>query len=290
MNEIIYKELAGRLNRAKIRSGAFKEMQGIEHLDKVIDIDQSPIGRTPRSNPATYTGVFTDIRELFAQTADAKMKGYGAGRFSFNVKGGRCEACEGDGIIKIEMHFLPDVYVPCEVCGGMRYNRETLEVRYKGKNIYDVLEMTVEEGVEFFSAIPKISRKLETLYEVGLGYVKIGQAATTLSGGEAQRVKLATELSKRATGRTIYILDEPTTGLHTADVHKLIEVLQKLADGGNTVLVIEHNLDVIKTADHIIDLGPEGGDGGGTIVCTGTPEEIAACDRSYTGQYLRKML
>ena len=290
MNEIIYKELAGRLNRAKIRSGAFKEMQGIEHLDKVIDIDQSPIGRTPRSNPATYTGVFTDIRELFAQTADAKMKGYGAGRFSFNVKGGRCEACEGDGIIKIEMHFLPDVYVPCEVCGGMRYNRETLEVRYKGKNIYDVLEMTVEEGVEFFSAIPKISRKLETLYEVGLGYVKIGQAATTLSGGEAQRVKLATELSKRATGRTIYILDEPTTGLHTADVHKLIEVLQKLADGGNTVLVIEHNLDVIKTADHIIDLGPEGGDGGGTIVYTGTPEEIAACDRSYTGQYLRKML
>ena len=267
VNEIIYKE-----------------------LDKVIDIDQSPIGRTPRSNPATYTGVFTDIRELFAQTADAKMKGYGAGRFSFNVKGGRCEACEGDGIIKIEMHFLPDVYVPCEVCGGMRYNRETLEVRYKGKNIYDVLEMTVEEGVEFFSAIPKISRKLETLYEVGLGYVKIGQAATTLSGGEAQRVKLATELSKRATGRTIYILDEPTTGLHTADVHKLIEVLQKLADGGNTVLVIEHNLDVIKTADHIIDLGPEGGDGGGTIVCTGTPEEIAACDRSYTGQYLRKML
>ena len=271
VNEIIYKELAGRLNRAKIRSGAFKEMQGIEHLDKVIDIDQSPIGRTPRSNPATYTGVFTDIRELFAQTADAKMKGYSAGRFSFNVKGGRCEACEGDGIIKIEMHFLPDVYVPCEVCGGMRYNRETLEVRYKGKNIYDVLEMTVEEGVEFFSAIPKISRKLETLYEVGLGYVKIGQAATTLSGGEAQRVKLATELSKRATGRTIYILDEPTTGLHTADVHKLIEVLQKLADGGNTVLVIEHNLDVIKTADHIIDLGPEGGDGGGTIVCTGTP-------------------
>ena len=290
VNEIIYKELAGRLNRAKIRSGAFKEMQGIEHLDKVIDIDQSPIGRTPRSNPATYTGVFTDIRELFAQTADAKMKGYGAGRFSFNVKGGRCEACEGDGIIKIEMHFLPDVYVPCEVCGGMRYNRETLEVRYKGKKIYDVLEMTVEEGVEFFSAIHKISRKLETLYEVGLGYVKIGQAATTLSGGEAQRVKLATELSKRATGRTIYILDEPTTGLHTADVHKLIEVLQKLADGGNTVLVIEHNLDVIKTADHIIDLGPEGGDGGGTIVCTGTPEEIAACDRSYTGQYLRKML
>lgn len=290
VNEIIYKELAGKLNRARIRPGEFKEMKGLEYLDKVIDIDQSPIGRTPRSNPATYTGVFTDIRNLYAQTADAKMKGYNSGRFSFNVKGGRCEACEGDGIIKIEMHFLPDVYVPCEVCGGMRYNRETLEVRYKGKNIYDVLEMTVEEGVEFFSSIPKISRKLETLYEVGLGYVKIGQAATTLSGGEAQRVKLATELSKRATGKTIYILDEPTTGLHTADVHKLIDVLQKLVDTGNTVLVIEHNLDVIKTADHIIDLGPEGGDGGGTIVCTGTPEEIAACEKSYTGQYLKKML
>lgn len=290
VNEIIYKELAGKLNRARIRPGEFKEMKGLEYLDKVIDIDQSPIGRTPRSNPATYTGVFTDIRNLYAQTADAKMKGYNSGRFSFNVKGGRCEACEGDGIIKIEMHFLPDVYVPCEVCGGMRYNRETLEVRYKGKNIYDVLEMTVEEGVEFFSSIPKISRKLETLYEVGLGYVKIGQAATTLSGGEAQRVKLATELSKRATGKTIYILDEPTTGLHTADVHKLIDVLQKLVDTGNTVLVIEHNLDVIKTADHIIDLGPEGGDGGGTIVCTGTPEEIATCEKSYTGQYLKKML
>ncbi len=290
VNEIIYKNLAGKLNRAKIRPGEFKDMLGLEHLDKVIDIDQSPIGRTPRSNPATYTGVFTDIRELFAQTQDAKMKGYNSGRFSFNIKGGRCEACEGDGILKIEMHFLPDVYVPCEVCGGMRYNRETLEVKYKGKSIYDVLEMTVEEGVEFFSNLPKIQRKLQTLFDVGLGYVKIGQPATTLSGGEAQRVKLATELSKRATGKTIYILDEPTTGLHTADVHKLIEVLQKLVDTGNTVLVIEHNLDVIKTADHIIDLGPEGGDKGGTIVCTGAPEDIAACEQSYTGQYLRKML
>ncbi len=290
VNEIIYKELAGKLNRAKMRSGEYDKMSGVSNLDKVINIDQSPIGRTPRSNPATYTGVFTDIRELFAQTQDAKMKGYNSGRFSFNVKGGRCEACEGDGIIKIEMHFLPDVYVPCEVCGGMRYNRETLDVKYKGKNIYDVLEMTVEEGVSFFSSLPKISRKLQTLYDVGLGYIKIGQSATTLSGGEAQRVKLATELSKRATGKTIYILDEPTTGLHSADVHKLIEVLSKLVDGGNTVLVIEHNLDVIKTADHIIDLGPEGGDGGGTIVATGTPEEIAACDKSYTGQYLKKML
>lgn len=290
VNEIIYKNLAGKLNRAKTRPGEFKKMLGLENLDKVIDIDQSPIGRTPRSNPATYTGVFTDIRELFAQTQEAKMKGYGAGRFSFNIKGGRCEACEGDGILKIEMHFLPDVYVPCEVCGGMRYNRETLEIKYKGKSIYDVLEMTVEEGVEFFANHPKIQRKLQTLFEVGLGYVKIGQPATTLSGGETQRVKLATELSKRATGKTIYILDEPTTGLHTADVHKLIEVLQKLVDTGNTVLVIEHNLDVIKTADHIIDLGPEGGSGGGTIVCTGTPEEIAACEQSYTGQYLKKML
>lgn len=290
VNEIIYKELAGKLNRAKMRSGSFDKMNGVSYLDKVINIDQSPIGRTPRSNPATYTGVFTDIRELFAQTADAKMKGYSSGRFSFNVKGGRCEACEGDGIIKIEMHFLPDVYVPCEVCNGMRYNRETLDVKYKGKSIYDVLEMTVEEGVAFFSSLPKISRKLQTLYDVGLGYIKIGQAATTLSGGEAQRVKLATELSKRATGKTIYILDEPTTGLHSADVHKLIEVLSKLVDGGNTVLVIEHNLDVIKTADHIIDLGPEGGDGGGTIVATGTPEQIAACEASYTGQYLKKML
>ena len=290
VNEIIYKELAAKLNRAKTRSGSYDKMTGISNLDKVISIDQSPIGRTPRSNPATYTGVFTDIRELFAQTADAKMKGYNAGRFSFNVKGGRCEACEGDGIIKIEMHFLPDVYVPCEVCSGMRYNRETLDVRYKGKNIYDVLEMTVEEGTQFFSNHPKIARKLQTLYDVGLGYIKIGQSATTLSGGEAQRVKLATELSKRATGRTIYILDEPTTGLHSADVHKLIEVLSKLVDGGNTVLVIEHNLDVIKTADHIIDLGPKGGDGGGTIVAEGTPEEIAACEASYTGQYLKKIL
>ncbi|MBQ6632571.1 MAG: excinuclease ABC subunit UvrA [Ruminococcus sp.] len=290
VNEIIYKELAAKLNRAKTRSGSYDKMTGISNLDKVISIDQSPIGRTPRSNPATYTGVFTDIRELFAQTADAKMKGYSAGCFSFNVKGGRCEACEGDGIIKIEMHFLPDVYVPCEVCSGMRYNRETLDVRYKGKNIYDVLEMTVEEGTQFFSNHPKIARKLQTLYDVGLGYIKIGQSATTLSGGEAQRVKLATELSKRATGRTIYILDEPTTGLHSADVHKLIEVLSKLVDGGNTVLVIEHNLDVIKTADHIIDLGPEGGDGGGTIVAEGTPEEIAACEASYTGQYLKRIL
>ncbi len=290
VNEIIFKDLSARLNRSKIRAGKFDEILGIENLDKVINIDQSPIGRTPRSNPATYTGVFTDIRELFATTNDAKMKGYGAGRFSFNVKGGRCEACEGDGIIKIEMHFLPDIYVPCEVCKGRRYNRETLEIKYKGKSIYDVLEMTVEEGVEFFKNLPRISRKLQTLFDVGLGYVKIGQPATTLSGGEAQRVKLATELSKRSTGKTIYILDEPTTGLHTADVHKLIEVLQKLVDAGNTVLVIEHNLDVIKIADHIIDLGPEGGNGGGFIVAQGTPESVAADERSYTGKYLKKML
>lgn len=290
VNEIIYKELACRLNRAKIRSGDFKGITGDENLDKVICIDQSPIGRTPRSNPATYTGVFSDIRELFAQTNDAKMKGYNSGRFSFNVKGGRCEACEGDGIIKIEMHFLPDVYVPCEVCKGQRYNRETLDIKYKGKSIYDVLEMTVEEGVEFFSNHPKIRKKLETLYEVGLGYIKIGQPATTLSGGEAQRVKLATELSKRSTGKTIYILDEPTTGLHTADVHKLIDVLQKLADSGNTVLIIEHNLDVIKVCDHIVDLGPEGGNGGGNIVAEGTPEKICECEESYTGQYLKKLL
>ena len=265
-------------------------MDGIENLDKVICIDQSPIGRTPRSNPATYTGVFSDIRDLFAKTNDAKAHGYTSGRFSFNVKGGRCEACEGDGIIKIEMHFLPDIYVPCEVCKGRRYNRETLEVHYKGKSIYDVLEMTVDEGVEFFEHIPKIARKLKTLQDVGLGYIKIGQPATTLSGGEAQRVKLSTELSQRPTGKTIYILDEPTTGLHTADVHKLIEVLHKLSDQGNTVLVIEHNLNVIKVADHIIDLGPEGGDGGGTIVAQGTPEEIAACEASYTGQYLKSYL
>ena len=290
VNGIIYKHLAAKLNRAKIRPGKFDRMEGLENLDKVIAIDQSPIGRTPRSNPATYTGVFNDIRELFAGTNDAKMKGYGPGRFSFNTKGGRCEACEGDGIIKIEMHFLPDVFVPCEVCKGKRYNRETLDVYYKGKNIYDVLEMTVDEGVEFFANIPKIARKLKTLQEVGLGYIKIGQSSTPLSGGEAQRVKLATELSKRATGRTFYILDEPTTGLHTADVHKLIEVLQRLTEGGNTVLVIEHNLDVIKTADYIIDLGPEGGVGGGTLVKCGTPEDIAKCAKSYTGKYLKKYL
>lgn len=290
VNEIIYKHLAAKLNRAKLKSGEFDSMDGVENLDKVICIDQSPIGRTPRSNPATYTGVFSDIRDLFAKTNDAKAHGYTSGRFSFNVKGGRCEACEGDGIIKIEMHFLPDIYVPCEVCKGRRYNRETLEVHYKGKSIYDVLEMTVDEGVEFFEHIPKIARKLKTLQDVGLGYIKIGQPATTLSGGEAQRVKLSTELSKRPTGKTIYILDEPTTGLHTADVHKLIEVLHKLSDQGNTVLVIEHNLNVIKVADHIIDLGPEGGDGGGTIVAQGTPEEIAACEASYTGQYLKSYL
>ena len=290
VNEILYKHLVAKLNRAKVRAGKFEKMTGTENLDKVINIDQSPIGRTPRSNPATYTGLFNDIRDLYASTADAKAKGYTSGRFSFNVKGGRCEACEGDGIIKIEMHFLPDIYVPCEVCGGMRYNRETLEVKYKGKSIYDVLEMTVEEGLEFFSSIPKIQRKLQTLFDVGLGYVKIGQPATTLSGGEAQRVKLATELSKRATGKTIYILDEPTTGLHTHDVAKLIEILQKLTDGGNTVVVIEHNLDVIKTADHIIDLGPEGGDKGGYVIAEGTPEEIAKNKRSYTGKYLKKLL
>ena len=290
INEILYKNLANELNGAKKSVGKFDKILGLEYLDKVIDIDQSPIGRTPRSNPATYTGVFTDIRELFAQTQDAKIRGYNSGRFSFNVKGGRCEACQGDGIVKIEMHFLADVYVPCEVCKGARYNRETLEVKYKGKSIYDVLEMTVEEALEFFSSIPKIKRKLQTLYDVGLGYVKLGQSATTLSGGEAQRVKLSTELSKRSTGKTVYILDEPTTGLHSADVHKLIEVLQKLVDGGNTVIVIEHNLDVIKTADHIIDLGPEGGDKGGKIVTYGTPEEVAKCKKSYTGQYLKKIL
>ena len=290
VNEILYNHLAHELNKAKTRTGKFKSIGGVEHLDKIIAIDQAPIGRTPRSNPATYTGVFTDIRDLFASTQDAKMRGYTTSRFSFNVKSGRCEACQGDGIIKIEMHFLPDVYVPCEVCKGKRYNRETLEVKYKGKSIYDVLEMTVEEGCKFFENVPKIYRKLSTLNEVGLGYVKIGQPATTLSGGEAQRVKLATELSKRATGKTIYILDEPTTGLHSADVHKLIEVLQKLVDSGNTVLVIEHNLDVIKTADYIIDLGPEGGDKGGTIIAKGTPEEIAASEGSFTGKYLKKML
>lgn len=290
VNEIVHKHLAAKLNRTKVRAGEFDRIDGLERLDKVIDIDQSPIGRTPRSNPATYTGVFSDIRELFAKTNDAKAKGYTAGRFSFNVKGGRCEACQGDGIVRIKMHFLPDVFVPCDVCGGKRYNRETLEVKYRGKTISDVLEMTVDEGAEFFAQHQKIARKLNTLREVGLGYIKIGQPATTLSGGEAQRVKLSTELSRRATGRTIYILDEPTTGLHTADVHKLVDVLQRLADGGNTVLVIEHNLNLIKVADHIIDLGPEGGDKGGTVVVCGTPEEVAACEESYTGRYLREYL
>lgn len=290
VNEILYKYLAAKLNRARTRHGDFDSMDGLENLDKVINIDQSPIGRTPRSNPATYTGVFTDIRDLFSKTQDAKAKGYGAGRFSFNVKGGRCESCQGDGILRIEMHFLPDVYVPCEVCKGQRYNRETLAVKYKGKSIYDVLEMTIDEGVSFFEHMPKIARKLKMLQEVGLGYLKIGQPATTLSGGEAQRVKLATELSKRPTGKTIYILDEPTTGLHTADVHRLIEVLQRLTDTGNTVVVIEHNLNVIKIADWIVDLGPEGGDKGGTIVVTGTPEQVAACPESYTGKYLKPYL
>ena len=290
VNEILYKKLGADLNRVKVRPGKHDRIEGEEYLDKVINIDQSPIGRTPRSNPATYTGLFNDIRDLFASTPDAKSRGYGPGRFSFNTRGGRCEACTGDGLIKIEMHFLPDIYVPCEVCKGRRYNRETLEVRYKGKSIYDVLEMTVDEALPFFENLPRIYNRLRTLEEVGLGYVKLGQPSTELSGGEAQRIKLATELSKRSTGKTIYILDEPTTGLHSADVHKLIEVLQKLVDTGNTVVVIEHNLDVIKTADHLIDLGPEGGDGGGTIVCTGTPEEVAACPGSYTGQYLKKML
>ena len=290
VNEILYKKLGADLNRVKVRPGKHDRIEGEEYLDKVFNIDQSPIGRTPRSNPATYTGLFNDIRDLFASTPDAKSRGYGPGRFSFNTRGGRCEACTGDGLIKIEMHFLPDIYVPCEVCKGRRYNRETLEVRYKGKSIYDVLEMTVDEALPFFENLPRIYNRLRTLEEVGLGYVKLGQPSTELSGGEAQRIKLATELSKRSTGKTIYILDEPTTGLHTADVHKLIEVLQKLVDTGNTVVVIEHNLDVIKTADHLIDLGPEGGDGGGTIVCTGTPEEVAACPASYTGQYLKKML
>ena len=290
INEILYKRLVTELNGAKKVAGAHTDILGIDNLDKVIAIDQSPIGRTPRSNPATYTGVCNDIRDLFASTAEAKARGYKANRFSFNVKGGRCEACQGDGIVKIEMHFLADIYVPCDVCKGARYNRETLEVKYKGKNIYDVLEMTVEEGLEFFSSIPKIKRKLQTLYDVGLGYVKIGQPATTLSGGEAQRVKLSTELSRRSTGKTVYILDEPTTGLHTADVHKLIEVLHRLVDNGNSVIVIEHNLDVIKTADWILDLGPEGGDEGGEIIAQGTPEQVAATEGSYTGQYLKKLL
>ena len=290
VNEILYKKLAGALNHARTRPGKFDAIEGLEHLDKVVGIDQSPIGRTPRSNPATYTGLFNDIRDLFAATADARTRGYGPGRFSFNVKGGRCEACGGDGLVKIEMHFLADVYVPCEVCRGRRYNRETLEVLYKGKNIADVLDMTAEEALAFFENLPKIRQKVQTLVDVGLGYIKLGQSSTTLSGGEAQRVKLATELSRRATGRTIYILDEPTTGLHIADVHRLIDILQLLANAGNTVLVIEHNLDVIKVADHIIDLGPEGGAGGGSIVAQGTPEEVAACPASFTGQYLKKLL
>ncbi len=290
VNAVLLRELAHKLNRAQTYPGKFERIEGMEHLDKIVSIDQSPIGRTPRSNPATYTGLFTDIRELFAMTPDAKARGYTAGRFSFNVKGGRCEMCEGDGVRCIEMHFLPDVYVTCDTCHGKRYNQDTLEVKYKGKSIFDVLDMTVEEGLSFFSNMPKLARKLQTLYDVGLGYIKIGQSSTTLSGGEAQRIKLATELSKRGTGKTIYILDEPTTGLHTADVDKLLTVLNRLCENGNTVLVIEHNLDVIKTADHIIDLGPEGGDGGGTIVATGTPEEVAKCEASYTGRYLKKFL
>ena len=290
INEILYKSLARELNHARTIPGRHDSIEGISQLDKVISIDQSPIGRTPRSNPATYTGVFDQIRDLFASTTDAKAKGYKKGRFSFNVKGGRCEACSGDGIIKIEMHFLPDVYVPCEVCKGKRYNRETLDVHYKDKSIYDVLNMTVEEALPFFENIPSIHRKIETLNDVGLSYIRLGQPSTTLSGGEAQRVKLATELSRKSTGRTIYLLDEPTTGLHFADVHKLVEILHRLAEGGNTVVVIEHNLDVIKTADYIIDMGPEGGDKGGTVIACGTPEEVAANEASYTGQYVRKYL
>ncbi len=290
VNEILYKALAKKLNRARIIPGKHKAIEGTEQLDKIIAIDQSPIGRTPRSNPATYTGVFDLIRDLFASTPDSKAKGYSKGRFSFNVKGGRCEACSGDGIIKIEMHFLPDVYVPCEVCGGKRYNRETLDVRYKGKSIYDVLNMTVEEALKFFENVPSIARKIATLYDVGLSYIRLGQPSTELSGGEAQRIKLATELSKRGTGKTIYILDEPTTGLHFADVHKLIEILRKLSEGGNTVIVIEHNLDVIKTADYLIDIGPEGGEKGGMVIAQGTPEEVAECPTSYTGYYVKRYL
>ena len=290
VNQILYKRLARDLNRARTIPGKHKRIEGLEQVDKVINIDQSPIGRTPRSNPATYTGVFDLIRDLFAGTPDAKARGYKKGRFSFNVKGGRCEACAGDGILKIEMHFLPDVYVPCEVCGGKRYNRETLEVRYKGKNIYDVLNMTVEEAVDFFENVPSIRRKMETLRDVGLSYIRLGQPSTELSGGEAQRIKLATELSKRSTGKTVYILDEPTTGLHFADVHKLTEILRRLSGDGNTVIVIEHNLDVIKTADYIIDIGPEGGDRGGTVVASGTPEEVAKNPDSYTGKYIASIL
>ena len=290
ITEVLYKRLARDLNRARCIPGKHDDILGMENLDKVIDIDQSPIGRTPRSNPATYTGVFDQIRDLFATTQDAKMKGYSKGRFSFNVKGGRCEACGGDGILKIEMNFLPDIYVPCEVCGGKRYNRDTLDVKYKGKSIYDVLEMTVEEALGFFENVPSIRRKIETLNDVGLSYLKLGHPSTSLSGGEAQRIKLATELSRHSTGKTIYILDEPTTGLHFADVHKLIDILHRLAEGGNTVVVIEHNLDVIKTADYIIDIGPEGGDRGGTVIAQGTPEEVAVCPQSYTGQYVKRYL
>ena len=290
VNGILKKKIAQELNRNSEKPGKHKSVTGIENIERLIDIDQSPIGRTPRSNPATYTGVFDDIRDLFAQTNEAKIRGYKKGRFSFNVKGGRCEACSGDGIIKIEMHFLPDVYVPCEVCHGTRYNSETLEVRYKGKNIAEILDMTVDDAVDFFAAIPKIARKVQTIKDVGLGYVTLGQSATTLSGGEAQRMKLASELHKRSTGKSFYILDEPTTGLHTDDIARLLKVLQRFVDDGNTVLVIEHNLDVIKTADHIIDLGPEGGVGGGTIVATGTPEEVVAVPKSYTGQYLKEKL
>ena len=290
VNEILYKRLARDLNLARTIPGKHKKIEGLDQVDKVIDIDQSPIGRTPRSNPATYTGVFDLIRDLFAATPDAKARGYKKGRFSFNVKGGRCEACSGDGILKIEMHFLPDVYVPCEVCGGKRYNRETLEVKYKGKTIYDILNMTVEEALEFFAHVPSIRRKIETLNDVGLSYIRLGQPSTELSGGEAQRIKLATELSKRSTGKTVYILDEPTTGLHFADVHKLTEILRRLTDDGNTVIVIEHNLDVIKTADYIIDIGPEGGERGGTVVAHGTPEDVAENENSYTGKYIKKML
>jgi len=290
VNDILHKSLAQKLHKAKSKAGEHKEIKGIEHLDKVIDIDQSPIGRTPRSNPATYTGVFDDIRDVFAQTNEAKVRGYKKGRFSFNVKGGRCEACRGDGIIKIEMHFLPDVYVPCEVCHGKRYNRETLEVKYKDQNISDVLDMTVEDALHFFENIPKIKRKLQTIYDVGLGYITLGQPATTLSGGEAQRVKLASELHRRSTGRTLYILDEPTTGLHVDDIARLLKVLQRLVENGDTVLVIEHNLDVIKAADYLLDLGPEGGDKGGQIVATGTPEEVAKVKESYTGHYLKPIL
>lgn len=290
VNEILYKKIAQEINKASEKPGKCKEIKGVQNIDKIINIDQSPIGRTPRSNPATYTGVFDDIRDIFAETNEAKLRGYQKGRFSFNVAGGRCESCQGDGVHKIEMHFLPDVYVPCDVCKGKRYNHETLEIKFKGKNISDILEMTVEEALTFFDKIPKIKNKIQTLNDVGLGYIKLGQSSTTLSGGEAQRVKLATELSKRATGKTLYILDEPTTGLHIADVHKLVDILQRLVDTGNTIIVIEHNLDLIKTCDHIIDLGPEGGEKGGEVIAVGTPEQIVKNERSYTGKFLKKYL